>query len=58
MNLLVSRSAHIVRQDGKDRSFASDLYVACTTRKRATDGAVVVQRRTIFSSGMGIWRTR
>ena len=49
---LVSRSVHIVRQNANHRTLAFDLYVACTTRKRATDGAVVVRRRTPFSSGI------
>jgi hypothetical protein len=33
---------------------AFDLYVACTTRKRTTDEAVVVRCHTMFSSGMVI----
>jgi hypothetical protein len=50
MNRWCRNPFHIVRQNLNHRTLAFDLYVACTTRKRATDGAVVVQRRTPLGS--------
>ncbi len=47
---LVSRPVQIVWQNANHRALAFDLYVACSTRERATDGAVVDERcRTPFS---------
>lgn len=40
---LVSRPVDIVWQNANHRTPAFDLYVTCTTRKRATDAAVVLR---------------
>jgi len=49
---LVSRPVQIVWQNANHRALAFDLYVACSTRKRATDGAVVDERCRQPSSWM------
>jgi len=41
---LVSLPAQIVRQNANHRALAFDLYVACSTRERAADGAVAYER--------------
>ena len=41
---LVSPPVQIVRQNANHRALAFDLYVACSSRERATDGAVVDER--------------
>ena len=46
---LVSRTVQIVGQDANHLALAFDLYVACSTRKRASDGIVDERRRTLFS---------
>ena|SRR5258705_3048066 len=47
---LVLRPVQIVWQNANHRALAFDLYVACSTRERATDGAVVDERcRTPFN---------
>ncbi len=49
---LVSRPVQIVWQNANHRALAFDLYVACSTRERATDGAVVDERCRQPSSWM------
>ena len=46
---LVSLPVHIIRQKTNHRTFTFDLYVACPTRERARDGAVVDRRCRAFN---------
>ena len=46
MNRWVSQPVQVVWQNANRRALAFDLYVACSTRERATDGAVVDERWT------------
>ena len=50
---LVSRTVQIVGHNANHLAFAFDLYVACPTRKRATDGIVDERRLTLFSGRTG-----
>lgn len=46
---LVSRTVQIVGQNTSHCALTFDLYVACPTRKGATDGVIDERCRTLFS---------